>query len=73
MQGRAAEGNAPIARVDDDGSVNHNVTNRDNDNRNLLFRPAAIGDWEVCSSFKDTILTSVSSCDLESEFDFNLF
>lgn len=42
MQGRAAEGNAPIARVNDDGSVNRNSTNLDNDNLNLRVRPAAI-------------------------------
>ncbi len=42
MQGRADGVNPRIARVNDDGSVNRNWTNRDNDNRNLRFRPAAI-------------------------------
>lgn len=42
MQGRADGVNPRIARVNDDGSVNRKVTNPDNDNRNLRFRPAAI-------------------------------
>ncbi|MEK9196430.1 MAG: hypothetical protein AAB914_03620 [Patescibacteria group bacterium] len=40
-QGRA-DGNVQIANVNDDGSVNQNITNVENDNRNLGFRPAAV-------------------------------
>ena len=41
ITGEQADGvYAPIARVNDDGSLNRNWTNRDNDNRNLRVRPA---------------------------------
>lgn len=42
VEGRADRENARIAYVKDDGQVNSDWNNRDNDNRNHRFRPAAM-------------------------------